>query len=463
MPIGAHKLGMQQFNTLVTYVSGAVEFDSSNNEGLSVVCNNAQYDYNVSSVKPPDGMSVWIKPATITSGTIFEYGFSDSEAGGLDHYPIFRLRLANTGALIFEGSDDNYQTNHTAQDLYKFTTDNNVITANEWNHIVFSIDWGTTGFNPAIVKMFVNGQRITPTVNSDPKTSQANFDGLGWLGDVAGNDPNFDNFRISVGCQSRASESPYFTDHYNGQITQLWVGYMPDLVQSHQIAVGGDSTSHSTTEAGLRLFYDGGIVDVGENGQLPQRIFDTNPAVGGGTNHTIRGAKPEGFREMTPARFFFSGDLTTFVKNRANRTATITDISKANPAVVTVSAGHLMDQDITTDITVQDVNGFDQATTPESNFLDGNFRAEWQSATTLFLLGDAQSSSDQHIDSNYRYKNDITPTPAYVSGKEDYVSGGTIIFQKPGANCNDLSSTSLGINAPSSVTGILNLPNKYIT
>lgn len=454
MPLGANKLGMQQFNTLVTYVSGAVEFDADNDEGYSIVCNDADYDDAATKgTTGASGMSVWIKPATITSGTIFEYSFTDTEAGALDHYPIWRLRLANTGALIFEGSQDNFQSNHTSQNLYKFTTGNNVITANEWNHIAFRIDTNYLFSQPAKLQLFVNGQQTTATVNSDP-TAPGIMDRFGWEGDKSGNDGNFSNFRISVGCQSRVGESPDFVDHYDGQITQLWVGVMPDLVQSHQIAVGSDSTSSSTTEAGIRLFYDGGIVDLGENGQLPTRLF--NPTA------FSTDSNPANFNNMLPPRFYFSGDTSTFVKNRANRTATITDISKADPAVVTVSAGHLIDTDITTEIKIQDVNGFEVASTPVSNPTNDSFRAEWQSATTLRLLSRSNSSQGYFIN-NFRFDTTYTPGPGFTSGKDDYVSGGTIKFRIPGANCNDLASTDTGINAPSSVTGILNLPNKYIT
>ena len=465
MTLGAGKLGFGN-NNQVTYVTGATEFDSSNTEGLS----DAFAGLSNTAIYQDTTLSVWIKPATITSGTLFEYSFSDYESSAYDHYPIFRVRLGNTGALIIEASKDNYQSSHSSQVLYQATTANGVITADVWQHVCLTLDSFVPVGITCKMQLFVDGVRITPTINSDPQLSTSWH--IGWQGDnAASQDGNFSNFRISVGCQSREDESPDFTDHYNGQLTQLWVGPGIVLVQSHQISSGEDSTSSSTTEAGIRLFYDGGIVNVGKNGGLPNRKFEAiNTSFNANTT-------PPYFRFMDPPWFYYSGTHTEIVTNMAgtHNTATITDVSKTNPAIVTVSAGHNLDMDINQDVIISGVSGFRVDSTPVSDALiNDEFRADWQTATTLYLTFQTGEPSD-HMDSEKRLKLDVTFSPGYASGLEDYVSGGTVSMgPNPVVTFVDGTHTSGGVsevvaltssgtnNAPSSITGMSNLPNKIL-
>lgn len=118
-------------------------------------------------------IAFWFKGSTESGGqTIFYYGSNDVTNGG--HVEV-RYVGANDKIRLRYGSGNNF---------LQFTTPNNSITANTWNHVVVTYDGGTTGASSGSLSNYYS--RFSVFIDGVSQTLSNTNGNYGWSGAISG-------------------------------------------------------------------------------------------------------------------------------------------------------------------------------------------------------------------------------------------------------------------------------------
>ena len=116
-------------------------------------------------------ISFWLKPTSSSSGrVVFYYGSNDTTNGGL-----IEVRLTSSNKLRFQyGSNNNHIRLQSP----------NALTANVWQHIVYTYNGGTTGASSGDISNYYNRfDLFIDGVNQSVNNSNSNY---GWSGALSG-------------------------------------------------------------------------------------------------------------------------------------------------------------------------------------------------------------------------------------------------------------------------------------
>lgn len=116
-------------------------------------------------------ISFWVKPTSSSSGrVVFYYGSNDTTNGGL-----IEVRLTSSNKLRFQyGSNNNHIRLQSP----------NALTANVWQHIVYTYNGGTTGASSGDISNYYNRfDLFIDGVNQSVNNSNSNY---GWSGALSG-------------------------------------------------------------------------------------------------------------------------------------------------------------------------------------------------------------------------------------------------------------------------------------
>lgn len=118
-------------------------------------------------------IAFWFKANTDSSGqTIFYYGSNDVTNGG----HLEARFVGNTDKIRFKyGSGNNY---------LQFTTPNDSITPNTWQHVVITYDGGTTGASSGSLSSYYS--RFSVSIDGVSQTLSTTHGNYGWSGAISG-------------------------------------------------------------------------------------------------------------------------------------------------------------------------------------------------------------------------------------------------------------------------------------